>query len=161
MLYIKVSLITVFAIAAVHAARYCECENRDDSVIFPGIQQVCSQLSNSWCSTNCNIFGKNCDYCQYTPAGDFPDADYAALKNWCFKQSVYSTFKQRFYLGSEVNCYSYCVYNYITTLTPFPLSRVALPLPIAPATDPCQNTRNLTNQVAAHRSARANQTPAC
>ena len=58
-------------------------------------------------------------------------------------------------------CQSRCVYNYITTLTPFPLSRVALLLPIAPATDPCRNTRNPTNQVAAHRSARANQTPAC
>ena len=54
-----------------------------------------------------------------------------------------------------------CVYNFIVTLTPFPLIRVASLSPITPTTDPCRNTENPTNQVAAHRSARANQTPAC
>ena len=52
-----------------------------------------------------------------------------------------------------------CVYNCIITYTPFRLFQVASLFPIAPATDPCWNTRNPTNQIAAHRSARANQTP--
>ena len=54
-----------------------------------------------------------------------------------------------------------CVYNCTITYTPFPLSEVALLLPITPTTDPCRNTRNPANQIAAHRSARTNRTPAC
>jgi hypothetical protein len=107
MLYIKVSLIAVFAVAAVHAARYCQCENRNAGRIFSGIQAVCSQLSNSWCSTNCNIWNENCDYCQYTPAGGFPDAVYAVLKTWCLKQFVYDRYRNQIYSGTEVSCYSF------------------------------------------------------
>jgi hypothetical protein len=107
MLYIKVSLIAVFAVAAVHAARYCRCENPQYGRFFPGIQSVCTRLSKDWCATNCNLFGKNCDYCEYTPAGPPPDADFAALKEWCFAQRGHDSITQRSYLGSVVNCYSF------------------------------------------------------
>jgi hypothetical protein len=102
-------LIGVATVASVHvsATTYCQCENRKFSRIFPGIEKVCSGLDNNWCSTNCNAFRKNCNYCQFTPRGTGPDAPYQKLKSWCFQQSGYSSSKQMSYRGSEVNCYSY------------------------------------------------------
>jgi len=88
------------------ATMYCQCENPGKHRIFPGINQICSELSNDWCSTNCNIGGKNCDYCEWKPAGSSPDEDYAKLKKWCGQQSGYDSGSQTYYKGTDVFCYS-------------------------------------------------------
>ncbi|KAK4118979.1 hypothetical protein N657DRAFT_675181 [Parathielavia appendiculata] len=100
----------VFAMTALYsvtATEYCQCENNDYADygrIFPGINQVCSTLSNDWCSTNCNIFGKNCDYCQYTPKGHGPDEDFHRLQSWCSQQQ--GTHNDHTYYGT-LYCYSF------------------------------------------------------
>ena len=45
----------------------------------------------------------------------------------------------------------WCVYNCIVIHTPFPLSPVVPPSPIAPVTDLCRNTKGPTNQIAGHQ----------
>ncbi|KAM7185293.1 hypothetical protein V8F33_012471 [Rhypophila sp. PSN 637] len=91
---------------SVAATLYCQCENPSYDRIFPGINEICSQLSDDWCSTNCSFASRsNCDYCQYTPKGFGPDADYARLKNWCGKQQGSSGGVP--YHGRDVFCYSY------------------------------------------------------
>jgi hypothetical protein len=105
-------LVALAAIAGVQvsATRYCQCENQSQSRIFPGIQEICNQLGSDWCATNCNnlpaIFGgpKNCDYCEFIPAGAGPDGPYQRLKSWCFSQTGYSNGVS--YRGTEVICYS-------------------------------------------------------
>ncbi|KAG8528275.1 uncharacterized protein KY384_007192 [Bacidia gigantensis] len=101
-------VITAIAIATVHvsATRYCQCENEQYGRIFSGINEVCSTLSNDWCSTNCNVAAKNCNYCQFKPAGYGNDADYESLKSWCYKQEGYDLQTDKYFKGSIVYCYS-------------------------------------------------------
>jgi hypothetical protein len=93
-------------VAPTIATMYCQCENPSHDRIFPGINNICADLSWDWCSTNCNIFGKNCDYCEWIPAGASPDADYDRLKKWCGEQSGYDSNSQTYYKGTDVFCYS-------------------------------------------------------
>jgi hypothetical protein len=49
-------LLALFSISVV-ASQYCQCENVLRRTIFPGINRICRDLSNDWCSTNCDKFG--------------------------------------------------------------------------------------------------------
>ena len=102
------SMLTALVMATVHvtATRFCQCENEQYGRIFLGINEVCSGLSDDWCSTNCNVFNHNCNYCQFIPAGYGNDADYDALKQWCYKQQGYDTQASAHYSGTTVYCYA-------------------------------------------------------
>lgn len=99
-------LVLVTAVVHVSATRFCQCENSSFGRIFPGINQICRDLSADWCSTNCNTAGRNCDYCQFKPAGTGNDEDYARLKAWCSSQTAYDSSSQTSYAGTSVECYS-------------------------------------------------------
>ncbi|KAH8594302.1 hypothetical protein B0O99DRAFT_595631 [Bisporella sp. PMI_857] len=87
------------------ATRFCQCENEQKGRIFSGINQVCNTLNSNWCSTKCNVFGADCNYCQFTPAGTGDDESYDKLKSWCYQQ--YGSENGQQYNGNIVNCYSY------------------------------------------------------
>ncbi len=89
------------------ATQYCKCQNSQYGHTFGGIQHICKDLSNDWCSTNCDFFWGNCGYCQFKPAGEGPNVDYQSLKSWCFQQQDWDSASQRYFRGTEVNCYSY------------------------------------------------------
>ncbi|KAL8923701.1 MAG: hypothetical protein Q9208_004453 [Pyrenodesmia sp. 3 TL-2023] len=90
------------------ATEFCQCEHpAKPKWKFGGIQHICRELPNEWCSTNCDYFGGNCDYCQFKPAGHGPDADYRRLVSWCGAQSEYDTAVGEWIRGTDVICYSY------------------------------------------------------
>ena len=104
-------------IGTAHAKVYCSCEA--DSYryrySFKGIQQKCHYISNDWCSTNCNIAGYNCDYCQYKPAGE-PDEhgwDYKDLKYWCSQQQIVRRGES---IYGELWCWPYTRLSRVTTV---------------------------------------------
>ncbi|KAI4193927.1 MAG: hypothetical protein LQ346_003788 [Caloplaca aetnensis] len=95
-------------ILQVSATQFCQCEHpAKPEWKFGGIQHICRDLPDEWCSTNCDFFHGNCDYCQYTPAGQGPDADYQQLVSWCRKQSEWDSGAKRYIHGTDVICYSY------------------------------------------------------
>ena len=100
----------------VSATRYCQCENPQHDRIFPGINEVCAELDDNWCSTNCNIFRRNCDYCQWKPRGAGTDEGYQRLKQWCYQQSGVDGDGNSYY-GTDVFCYSYKNMNKDWSLT--------------------------------------------
>ncbi|KAL8966077.1 MAG: hypothetical protein Q9197_006193 [Variospora fuerteventurae] len=90
------------------ATKFCQCEHPDKYEFrYPGIQHVCNDLSNDWCSTNCNSFGANCDYCQFKPAGQGPNADLAKLLSWCREQRRWDSKDETDVHGTDIMCYSY------------------------------------------------------
>ena len=74
------------------ATLYCRCMQADNVSTHSGINAVCRQTGDNWCTTNCNPVGKDCSYCQYKPAGDPDrryDQDYQDLERWCMGQYTY------------------------------------------------------------------------
>ncbi|KAL8802981.1 MAG: hypothetical protein Q9182_003469 [Xanthomendoza sp. 2 TL-2023] len=97
-----------FTALPVAATQFCQCEHpATPEWKFPGINQICHDLSNDWCSTNCNFVGRNCDYCQFTPAGHGPEDDYRRLVSWCHQQQAWDSRAERYIHGTDVFCYSY------------------------------------------------------
>ena len=80
--------------SAVSATWFAMCQDRG-RVNFSGINQVCSQLDSNWCSTNCNIFGYNCDVCEWIPGGPPPNKDINVLRSWCFSQEWYDSINKK------------------------------------------------------------------
>jgi hypothetical protein len=64
------------------ASRFYQCGERDRTP-FSGINNVCESLGSAWCSTDCNLFGYNCDTCQYKSDGEPPAGDVSKLRSWC------------------------------------------------------------------------------
>ncbi|KAE8145677.1 hypothetical protein BDV25DRAFT_65887 [Aspergillus avenaceus] len=77
----------------VSAATFCRCQNDNGNV--NGINEVCSQLDENWCSTDCWSGRSSCYTCQYTPEGTGDDESYKRLKAWCGRHD-----------NGVVNCYS-------------------------------------------------------
>ena len=97
-----------FHIFPVTATQFCQCEHSAPlEWKFGGIQHICKYLSDDWCSTNCNSLGANCDYCQFKPAGQGPDADYQRLVSWCHDQQEWDSQAEEYVRGETVFCYSY------------------------------------------------------
>ncbi|KAL8677904.1 MAG: hypothetical protein Q9186_005715 [Xanthomendoza sp. 1 TL-2023] len=97
-----------FTALPVAATQFCQCEHVNRPAWkFPGIQAICHPLSQDWCSTNCNALGRNCDYCQFKPAGQGPEDDYRRLTSWCSQQQAYDREDDVYVHGTDVICYSY------------------------------------------------------
>ncbi|KAL4756013.1 uncharacterized protein BDW70DRAFT_145548 [Aspergillus foveolatus] len=75
-------LVSVTMAVSASASRFYQCGERGE-ITFSGINNVCDSLGSAWCSTDCNIFGKNCATCQYKLAGAPPIADIDQLSSWC------------------------------------------------------------------------------
>ena len=96
----------VLMVGQATATRFCQCENPKFNRIFPGINNICNQLPQSdWCSTNCDMVGGNCNYCQFKPRGG-GKVDISQLKAWCGKQYAFDL-NGKTYHGDTVYCYSY------------------------------------------------------
>lgn len=89
--YTKMQLFSVLLASMAFAfpassSRFYQCGERGE-ITFSGINNVCEDLGSSWCSTDCNVFGYNCNTCQYKSAGQPPDDDLYKLRDWCSPQT--------------------------------------------------------------------------
>lgn len=86
------------------ATAYFECQDPNTYRVSSGIQSPCNGLGDDWCATDCNFLGRNCDYCQYIPAGipsqydDGPAGDAVSeLVGWCRGESYVLSNGKRHY----------------------------------------------------------------
>lgn len=112
MAIIKVLAAALAFVWGATATSYLTCQDPDTYRVSSGIQVVCNTLGSNWCATNCNILGKNCQYCQYIPAGSpsrYDSGDLGlqvdALEGWCNKQAYVSSSGVRQF--PEILSYSY------------------------------------------------------